>query len=84
MKVVTTFHPSSSVQHSIKATLTTDPDLEFLVVAKLDRLHVHSIQPEGLKKECELETWGRIVAIKAVPVDVSSNVHSLWMPVWLT
>ena len=75
MKVITTYHPSSSVQYSVKATLTADPELEFLVVGKLDKLQVYSIQPEGLKLECTLELWGRVMAITAIPRDVSLILH---------
>jgi DNA damage-binding protein 1 len=72
MKVVTTFSPSSSVLSSIKCKLVASSDLEFLAVGKLDRLDVYSLQPEGLKHECGLEIWGRIVTIKAIPVAVSA------------
>lgn len=71
MKVVTTFHKPSSVLSSVKCRLVSGSDLEFLVVAKLDRLDVYSLQLEGIKLETTLEIWGRIIAIKAVSVEVS-------------
>jgi DNA damage-binding protein 1 len=74
MKVVATFNPSSSVLSSIRCKLIANSDLEFLVVGKLDRLDVYSLQPEGLKLECGLAIWGRVVTIKALPVDVSPIV----------
>jgi DNA damage-binding protein 1 len=76
MKVVTTFSPTSSVLSSVRCKLIANLDLEFLVVGKLDRLDVYSLQPEGLKLECGLGIWGRIVTIKALPVDVSSGFPS--------
>lgn len=72
MKAVTTFHKPSSVSSSVKCTLIPGSDLEFLVVAKLDRLEVFSLQPEGLKLECDLEIWGRLLAVKAVAVEVGT------------
>jgi DNA damage-binding protein 1 len=71
MKVISTFHPPSSVLLSLKCNLISNSDVEFLVVAKLDRLDVYLIHSEGLKLDCTLEIWGRIKAIRAVPVDVS-------------
>jgi len=73
MKVVTTFSPSSSVLSSIKCRLVANSELEFLAVGKLDRLDVYSLQPEGLKLECGLQIWGRILALKAVLVDVGQE-----------
>ena len=74
MRVVGTFHPSSSVSRSLKCTLTPDPSLEFLVVAKTDKLEAFSLQPEGLKRECVLNMWGRIVGVQDVPAKVRRNV----------
>lgn len=70
MKVVSTFHPPSSVLHSLKCNLTSNSDVEFLVVAKLDRLDVYLVHQEGLRFNCTLEIWGRIKAVRAIPVDV--------------
>lgn len=74
MKVVSTFSPSSSVLSSIKCRLIANSELEFLAVGKLDRLDVYSLRPEGLKLECGLQIWGRVLAIRAIPVDVSSKL----------
>lgn len=73
MRVVGTFHPSSSVTHSLKCSLTPDSTLEHLVVAKTDRLEVYSLQPDGLKLECSADMWGRIVGVRAVPARVSRS-----------
>jgi len=78
MKVVTTFSPSSSVLSSTRCKLNANSDLEFLVVGKLDRLEVYSLQLGGLKLECGLGIWGRIVAVKALPVDVRSSLATLF------
>ncbi|EJF63344.1 hypothetical protein DICSQDRAFT_153890 [Dichomitus squalens LYAD-421 SS1] len=79
MRVVGTFHPSSSVSRSLKCTLTADPSLEFLVIAKTDKLEVHSLQPEGLKRECVLDMWGRVVGLQAVPAEEEGRSHILAM-----
>jgi DNA damage-binding protein 1 len=74
MKVVTTFHPPSAVVSSLKCKLSADLDIEHLVVAKLDRLDVFSCRPDGLRHECGLEMWGRILSVKAIPVKVCSFI----------
>jgi DNA damage-binding protein 1 len=70
MKVVSTFHPSSSVLSSLKCRLGTR-DIEHLVVAKLSRLDVYSVRPHGLQHECGVEVWGKICSVKAIPLSVS-------------
>jgi DNA damage-binding protein 1 len=75
MKIVTTFHQPSSVLSSLKCRLASR-DLEHLVVAKLNRVDVFSLQPEGLKHECGLDIWGKILTVKAVPISVCANVLS--------
>ena len=72
MRVVATFHPPSSVVQSIKCRLNPADDLEYLVVAKTNRLEVYSLQAEGLHRECSTEIWGRVVALRALSVDVSA------------
>ncbi|EGN98024.1 hypothetical protein SERLA73DRAFT_109335 [Serpula lacrymans var. lacrymans S7.3] len=67
MKVVNTFHPSSSVLDSLRCHLTGKTDTDYLVVANLNRIHISSVQPDGLRHECRFEVWGRVGAIKAVP-----------------
>lgn len=73
MKVVATFHPPSSVTSSLRCTLSTQSELGHLVIAKANRVEVSSITAEGLKHECSLEVWGRILSIKAVPAKVSER-----------
>lgn len=70
MKVVTTLHRSSAVLHSLKCNLSAQAELGHLVIAKINRIEVSSIQAEGLKPECSLEIWGRVVSIRAVPSEV--------------
>ncbi|KAH7885105.1 CPSF A subunit region-domain-containing protein [Phlebopus sp. FC_14] len=68
MKVITTFHPPSSVLDSLKCTLKDESGSEFLVVAKLNRVDFYSIQPGGLRHEQGLEIWGRVRAVRTVPI----------------
>jgi len=70
MKIVSTFHPSSSVLSSVKCRLGTR-DIEHLVVAKLNRLDVYSVRSHGLQHECGVEIWGKICAVRAIPLSVS-------------
>ncbi|TRM61119.1 mono-functional DNA-alkylating methyl methanesulfonate N-term-domain-containing protein [Schizophyllum amplum] len=65
MKVVTTFHAPSSVISSVKCKLVPG-DVEHLIVAKMTRLEVFSIQEDGLRAECDLDVWGSICSVKAV------------------
>lgn len=67
MKLVTTFHSASSVIGSLKCRLTAESELEYLVVAKPNRIEVFALTPDGLRPECELEIWGRILALRSVP-----------------
>ncbi|KAF4605198.1 hypothetical protein EYR40_003981 [Pleurotus pulmonarius] len=71
MKLVTTFHQSSSVVCSVKCRLASR-DLEHLVVGKADRLEVYSIGPQGLNLECTLQVWGRVLALRALPTQKST------------
>jgi len=70
MKVISTFHPSSSVLSSIKCRLTSR-GLEHLVIAKLSRIDVYSVQPRELQHECGLDVSGKICSIKPLPISVS-------------
>lgn len=75
MKLVSTFHPPSSVLDSLKCTLADEHGSEFLVVAKLDRVDIYSLQSEGLRHEQGIEIWGRIRTVKLVPI-VVLHIHS--------
>ncbi|KAF9219239.1 hypothetical protein BS17DRAFT_431256 [Gyrodon lividus] len=77
MKVVATFHPPSSVLDSLKCTLADQHGSEFLVVAKLNRVDIYSIQREGLHHEQGIEIWGRIRTIRSVPVVLTSRLSLL-------
>lgn len=72
MKVVATFHQPSSVVSSTKCKLTATQ--EFLVVGKTDRVEVFSCQPDGVRKECYLDIWGRVVSVKALPVSLGRDI----------
>ncbi|TFK48656.1 hypothetical protein OE88DRAFT_1663726 [Heliocybe sulcata] len=65
MRVVATFHAPSSVVASVKCKLS--PEAEHLVVAKPDRIEVHSLNEDGLRHECTLEIWGRVLSVKELP-----------------
>ncbi|KAI0061660.1 hypothetical protein BV25DRAFT_1857049 [Artomyces pyxidatus] len=69
MKVVSTFHPPSSVTGSVRCHLTSDGNLDHLVVVKTNRVDVYSAQPDGLRHECGTEIWGRISTVRAVPTN---------------
>ncbi|KDR82646.1 hypothetical protein GALMADRAFT_837022 [Galerina marginata CBS 339.88] len=68
MKVISTFHPSSSVVSSVKCRLGASRDHENLVVAKLSRLDVYSVRTQGLQHECGLNVWGKVCSVKALPL----------------
>ncbi|KAF9454820.1 hypothetical protein P691DRAFT_716708 [Macrolepiota fuliginosa MF-IS2] len=72
MKIVTTFHQPSSVLASLKCRLSSS-DVEHLVVAKLNRIQVYSIQPTGIKQTCSLEIHGKVTSIKAIPISKSTR-----------
>jgi hypothetical protein len=70
MKVLTTFHSPSSVSHSLKCRLISDLNIEHLVVTKVNRIDIYTLQATGLRHECDLEVWGKVLSIKAIPVPV--------------
>ncbi|KAF8630852.1 hypothetical protein AX17_005211 [Amanita inopinata Kibby_2008] len=78
MKIVTTFHQPSSVLCSVKCHLGSS-DVEHLVVGKLNRLVVYSIQPHGLQQECTTEVWGKVLSVKAIPIPRSSRSNLVLM-----
>lgn len=65
MKVVATYHPSTSVLDSAKCTLAEDGS-ECLLVAKLNRVDVYAIRPDGLHHQTGIEIWGRVKAVRPV------------------
>jgi len=73
MKVVSTFHSASSVVDSLRFRLADEQASEYLVVAKLNRLDIYSLLPEGLRHEQGIDIWGRVRVIRAVPVVVSNG-----------
>ncbi|KAI6158847.1 CPSF A subunit region-domain-containing protein [Pisolithus thermaeus] len=75
MKVVATYHPSSSVLDSAKCTLAGDDGSEFLLVAKLNRVDVYAIRPDGLHHQTGIEIWGRVSAVR--PVQTKYRVISV-------
>ena len=78
MKVITTFHPPSSVGHSLKCTLSPDQSFQHLVVAKLNILEVYSAHPDGLRLECTTEIYGRISAIRSITKNASA-LPAIWL-----
>lgn len=70
MKFVTTFYEPTAVVSSVKCSLVDGS--EHLVVAKINKIEVYSIQPAGLHFECDQEIWGQILSVNAVPVEVST------------
>ncbi|TDL17702.1 hypothetical protein BD410DRAFT_901246 [Rickenella mellea] len=66
MKVVSTYHAPSSISHSVKCSFTQDRNMEFLVVAKVNKLDVYALLPEGLSLQCTLDVWGRITSLHAI------------------
>ena len=74
MKVVTTLHQPSSVLSSLKCRLGSR-DTENLVIAKLNKLIVYSIQPHDLQRECSVDIWGKVLTIKAIPIPVRVVAH---------
>ncbi|KAG1776175.1 CPSF A subunit region-domain-containing protein [Suillus placidus] len=77
MKVVTTFHPASSVVDSLKFRLKDEQPSEFLVVAKQNKLDIYALLPEGLRHQQDLDIWGRVRVIRAVPVLSRSSISLL-------
>ncbi|KAI0078212.1 hypothetical protein K474DRAFT_1745998 [Panus rudis PR-1116 ss-1] len=76
MKVVTTFHPPSSVIASLRCDLSPSSPFQQLVIARTNRIEIHSLTPEGLRNDSELEIWGRVLSLRAIPADVTqySNI----------
>ncbi|TCD64528.1 hypothetical protein EIP91_003995 [Steccherinum ochraceum] len=78
MKLVTTFHPPSSVADSVKCVLSPDSEFGHLVVAKTNRIEVFSLTRDGLRQECDVEIWGRVLAVRAIPVKRESvDCHNI-------
>ncbi|KAF8158252.1 mono-functional DNA-alkylating methyl methanesulfonate N-term-domain-containing protein [Crassisporium funariophilum] len=76
MKIVSIFHPSSSVLCSVKCRLASR-DIEHLVVGKLNRLDVYSLRPHGLQHECGADVRGTVCSIQAIPIDNSGMRSNL-------
>lgn len=77
MRIVSTFHPSSSVTSSLRCCLVANSATEHLVVAKPGKIEVFVITDDGLKPDCEVEIWGVIVSIKAIPAKRSAKHSNL-------
>ena len=73
MKVVSTLHQPSAVLNSLKCNLSTKSELGHLVVAKPNRIEVSSLQAEGLRTECSLDIWGRVLSVRSVPAEVCQS-----------
>ncbi|KAF9267572.1 hypothetical protein L218DRAFT_895037 [Marasmius fiardii PR-910] len=66
-RVAATYHPPSSVLASVTCSLSSR-NLQHLVVGKLDRLEVYSVQPDRLELECTYQLTGTLRALKAIPI----------------
>ena len=73
MKVVNTFHQPSSVVASVKCNLSAS-ELGHLAVAKTTKVEVSSIHSDGLRYECSVDIWGRIVSMRAVAAQVKDYI----------
>ncbi|KZV68820.1 hypothetical protein PENSPDRAFT_609570 [Peniophora sp. CONT] len=77
MKVVTTFHPPSSVVSSASCHLLADRAVRHLAVARLNKLEVYSAGEAGLKLESTGEIWGCISSVKVVPAQDNASADTL-------
>jgi DNA damage-binding protein 1 len=68
MKVITTFHGPSAVSHSLKCNLVVG--VEHLIIARLNKIEVFRCRRSGLEHESVFEIWGRIISMKAIPIQV--------------
>ncbi|KAG6907853.1 hypothetical protein DXG01_007117 [Tephrocybe rancida] len=48
--------------------------LEHLVVAKLNRLDVYTLQPRGLQHQCTLEIRGIVTSLRTIPIPVTVSI----------
>lgn len=74
MKVLTTFYPPSSVTASAECRLDPNSEYGHLAIAKTNRIYIYSLAPEGLRPECDLEVWGRILALR--PIQLRGSQYS--------
>ena len=70
MHVISTYLQPTAVTHATTARLTGG-SVQYLVIAKINRVEVFSLEPEGLKQVAAYELWGRVVALDEIVVDVS-------------
>jgi hypothetical protein len=70
MHVISTYLSPTAVTHAITAKLT-EGSARYLVISKINRVEVFSLEREGLKQVAAYELWGRIVALEEIVVDVS-------------
>jgi DNA damage-binding protein 1 len=78
MKVITTFHSPTSVIASVKCQLS-QRNLEHLVIARWHRLDIYSLLPDGLKHITGIDIWGRVLALKTIPIQGSNRSNLLLM-----
>ena len=70
MHVISTYLSPTAVTHAITAKLAAG-SARYLVIAKINRVEVLSLEREGLKQLAAYELWGRIVALEEIVVDVN-------------
>lgn len=69
MLAISTWHPSSTVTHSVKCKLAGEA--ESLVIAKANTLEVHDLTAAGLVLKCTLDVWGIVTSLLATQRKVS-------------
>ncbi|EJU03243.1 hypothetical protein DACRYDRAFT_115454 [Dacryopinax primogenitus] len=65
MRYVVTHHQPTAAVDSIRGDFTGSGSVQ-LVVAKVNRVELYNLSPEGLKRVCDLEIWGTITNIAEV------------------
>ena len=70
MHVISTYLSPTAVTHATTAKLTAG-SARYLVIAKINRAEVFSLERGGLKPLATYELWGRIVALEEIVVDVN-------------
>ncbi|KAG9035896.1 hypothetical protein FRB95_010299 [Tulasnella sp. JGI-2019a] len=63
MLAISTWHPSSTVTHSLKCRLAEEN--ESLVIAKVNTLEVHDLNATGLTLRCTFDIWGTVTSLLA-------------------
>ncbi|KZT56361.1 hypothetical protein CALCODRAFT_497530 [Calocera cornea HHB12733] len=65
MRYVVTHHQPTAAVDSIRGEFTASGTVS-LAVAKVNRVELYNLTPEGLKRICDLEIWGQITNIAEI------------------